>query len=110
MGILTFLYSVPVVEVTDKAPKSMSEHFDFIWLLLVIAIGIVVYFAGRTLNKIDKNQTELFNRLRETENSLQFLKGEHESMCARVIPILNELAGAIKTMVNREGGGKINVA
>lgn len=101
------LYAITVAGASmgSDVPRTMVEHFDFIWVLLVAAIFIIVFFAVKTFNRFDLNQIELFNRMRETENSLQFLKGEHESMCTNVIPVLTELANSIR-LLTKLGGEK----
>lgn len=52
-------------------------------LLKIFAVGwstlmsILGFLAIRTLNKIDSNQTELFNRVHSIEKDFYELRGEH---------------------------------
>lgn len=86
--LLLLLIALPV---STEAPKSLSEHFDVLWLITVVAFGIIVFFAARTLKKIDNNQTELFNRMHTVETDLSYLRGEHANMCNRMVSVLQTL-------------------
>lgn len=51
---------------------------------VALAIGgtfmaVLGFLSARTLNKIDTNQTELFNRLHVLETDFYTLKGEHNA-------------------------------
>jgi len=92
--------SVPITNVA--VPNSLVEHFDVMWLVVIAAIAIIVWFASKAFNKIETNQDELFKRMRVSENQLSHLKGEHESMCGGIIPILAELKSILKRYKNLE--------
>jgi len=51
--------------------------FQVIGSIAALTISIVGFFSARTLNKIDANQTELFNRVHSLEVDFYTLKGEH---------------------------------
>ena len=51
--------------------------FQVIGSIAALTISIVGFFSARTLNKIDANQTELFNRVHSLEVDFFTLKGEH---------------------------------
>lgn len=58
-------------------------HLDWDIILKVAGVGygtlmsILGFLAIRTLNKIDSNQTELFNRVHSIEKDFYELRGEH---------------------------------
>lgn len=82
------IFAIPI---STTPPPSMFEHFDFIWFLGVLALGIIVFFAIRALTKIEKNQDEIFKRLQANETELAFLQGEHKSMCSGMLPLLQSI-------------------
>lgn len=88
------LMAIPITSTTT--PNSLIEHFDIMWLVVLAAIGIIVWFATKTFNKFERNQDALFDRIRTIENSLSHLLGEHETNCNRVIPILAELTDVLR--------------
>jgi hypothetical protein len=60
------------------------EHVDFMQACLVTALGVIVFFALRTLNTIDSNQKLLFAEhdilrkdLSRLGNSFSELRGQH---------------------------------
>lgn len=60
---------------------------DMVQMLTVITtvlFSIVSFFLVRTLRQIDRNQQELFNRLREVEISLAKLMAEHNLMLCKL--------------------------
>lgn len=97
-----YLMGIPIS--VSQEPKSMIEHFDFIWVILIFTIGIIVFFAIRAMNKFGDNQTELFNRMRVTEKELSYLRGEHETTCKKIVPALSELVLALERSNNKKGG------
>jgi cbb3-type cytochrome oxidase subunit 3 len=54
---------------------SWYEHVDLLTVLFGMAISAIVFFALRTLQKIDKNQERLFELNRELRNDFNLLKG-----------------------------------
>jgi hypothetical protein len=55
----------------------------FVWILLVIAVFALsglVFFAVRTLKKVDVNQNIMFERLHSLETEFNTMKGEHQLM------------------------------
>jgi len=60
-------------------PANLNE---FIWWVFLVVISICGFFAIQTLSKIDRNQTELFNRMRRVEDDLSELKGAHNTIMA----------------------------
>ncbi len=52
----------------------------FIWWIFLLMVAICGFLLTRTLNKIDSNQTELFNRLHTVEGDVKELKGEHSAI------------------------------
>jgi hypothetical protein len=85
----TILLNVPVP--VTPIPPTAVEHPDVIWYIALLALGGLLFFVGRTLNKIDKNQSELFSRVRENETEVASLKGEHKTMCSLLLPILQSI-------------------
>lgn len=85
-------FTVPVIPM----PTTMSDHPDFLWYIGLLLLAGLMFFIGRTIHKIDKNQSDLFKRMRETENDLAFLKGEHKTMCSAILPVLNSLDEKLK--------------
>lgn len=88
------LMAVPIV--STQAPNSLVEHFDVMWIVILAAMAIIVWFATKTFNKFEANQEEIFKRLRATETSMAHLEGEHEVHCSQVILVLNELIEVLK--------------
>jgi len=58
---------------------SWFEHVDLMQALIGTLFLIVAWFMIRTLNKIDKNQTRLFERQDLLEKDFYELRGEHKS-------------------------------
>jgi hypothetical protein len=59
--------------------ESLTEHIDFVQFIFGIAIGIVGWFAIRTLRQIDRNQAELYSRLNVLSERFYRLEGEHRA-------------------------------
>jgi hypothetical protein len=59
--------------------ETLTEHIDFVQLYFGIAIGIVGWFAIRTLRQIDRNQAELYSRLNVLSERFYRLEGEHRA-------------------------------
>lgn len=61
----------------------MHIDWDILFKCIVILFGglmsITGFLSARTLNKIDANQQELFNRLHLLEKDFYELRGEHKS-------------------------------
>lgn len=89
-----FLAGIPV---SAQAPSSMSEHFDFMWVIVCIALAVITWFAVRTMKQIDKNQANLFDRMHEVEQDLSYLQGEHNTNCAQILPVLQSLAQSMES-------------
>lgn len=53
--------------------------------VVATVVSIVGFFVVRTLMLIDKNQTELFNRIRNLEKDFYTLKGEHDAIRTKVV-------------------------
>jgi hypothetical protein len=58
---------------------SWIEHVDLVQAILVGCIGLISWFTARTLKLVDRNQTELFNRITHLEREFYRLQGEHEA-------------------------------
>jgi preprotein translocase subunit YajC len=56
---------------------------DLMQLLIVLLFSAFIWFAIRTLQHIDRNQKELFNRLTTLEREFYTLKGEHAAIHGR---------------------------
>ena len=90
--MMQYLFAVPVI----PAPVTMNEHPDFLWYIGILLLAGLIFFVGRTLCKIDKNQSDLFERMRDTENDLAYLKGEHNTMCSSLLPVLKSIDEKLK--------------
>ncbi|ABB23688.1 hypothetical protein [Pelodictyon luteolum] len=55
------------------------EYIDVVQAVLIVCIGLIGWFASRTLTLVDRNQTELFRRMQLLEKELYMLKGLHEA-------------------------------
>jgi len=53
--------------------------------VVATVVSIIGFFVVRTLVLIDKNQTELFNRIRNLEKDFYILKGEHDATRTKVV-------------------------
>lgn len=60
-----------------KLPNTIPE---FVWWVFVSVIGICGFLVIWVLTKIDKNQTEIFNRLNGVEERISTLEGEHKTV------------------------------
>lgn len=58
---------------------SWFEHVDLMQVLIASLFLVVAWFLVRTLRGIDRNQTELFNRMHLVEKDLYTLQGEHKA-------------------------------
>ena len=56
------------------APPSWSEHSDVVQGLIAMLFVIVGGLLIRVLNKFDKNQDNLFDRLRDVEGDVKAIK------------------------------------
>lgn len=61
------------------------EHVDLMNVLIAVLFTIVAWFMVRSLNKIDNNQTILFNRLQALEIDFYKLYGEHHAQSRKNI-------------------------
>lgn len=84
-----------------EIPTSIAEHIDVIWLLLVVAIAVITWFAVRAFNRFADNQAELFRRMNGLEQSHQHLLGEHQMMCKGVQARLDEFIEAVYPLIER---------
>lgn len=55
------------------------EYIDVVQAVLIVCIGLIGWFASRTLSHVDRNQIELFRRMQSLEKELYMLKGGHEA-------------------------------
>ena len=55
------------------------EHVDLMEVTISFLFAGVLWFAVRTLNKVDANQTILFTRLTEIEKDFYEMRGEHRA-------------------------------
>lgn len=55
------------------------EHIDVAQWFFGALVTLVMWLVARTLRSVDRNQTELFGRLKELEKEFYELKGEHRS-------------------------------
>lgn len=56
---------------------SWVEHFDLINVIAGSLFMAIIWFMIRTLQSIDKNQKELFERMHTMERDFYQLRGEH---------------------------------
>ena len=64
---------------------------QFALYTITCLVSIVSFFAIRTLNKIDNNQTELFHKIDELNTRLSMLEGEHAVVQGRCRTLLERL-------------------
>ena len=62
------------------AALSWKEHLDLVQIVFAGLFGLVSYLLIRTLNKIDRNQGLMFERLVSLEKEFNTLKGEHNAL------------------------------
>ncbi len=62
------------------AMPSWFEHVDLMTVIIGILFLIIGWFIVRTISKIDKNQTVLFERQTEFAKDLYTLKGAHDAV------------------------------
>lgn len=58
-------------------PTNLGE---FIWWGFLLVLSVCGFLAINTLSKIDRNQTELFNRINNHETRLSALEGAHNAI------------------------------
>lgn len=68
---------------SPTGPPSWSEHLDLVQVLIAGLFAVVSWLLIRTLNKIDRNQTRMFDRLENLEKEFSELKGEHNALAGR---------------------------
>jgi hypothetical protein len=56
-------------------PNNLNE---FVWWAFVTALAFGGFFSINVLTKIDRNQSELFERINNHETRLSKLEGAHE--------------------------------
>ena len=59
--------------------SSMFEHVDVLSALIGALFLIISFFLVRTIQSIDANQKELFNRMHQLEMDFYTLQGEHKT-------------------------------
>lgn len=59
---------------------SFLEHADTMQVVIGVLFGILIAFIAYVMRKIDKNQTEMFNRLNTLSQDFYTLKGQHEGI------------------------------
>jgi hypothetical protein len=57
-----------------------TELSGFVWWFFMGVITICGFLAIWVLTKIDRNQTELFNRMQSVEGRLANLEGRHNAI------------------------------
>lgn len=75
-----FLISLAQVAKADQPRVSWTDHLDLAQVLIGALFLIVAWFIMRTVAKIDKNQTILFDKLSDLEKSHYILIGEHNAL------------------------------
>jgi hypothetical protein len=58
----------------EYMPNTIPE---FVWWVFVSVVGLCGFLGVFVLTKIDRNQTELFNRINNMEGRLSKLEGAH---------------------------------
>lgn len=58
---------------------SWFEHVDLMQVIIGALFALVIWFLIRTINKVDQNQSILFQRLTNLEQSFFELRGEHRA-------------------------------
>jgi hypothetical protein len=53
-----------------------------VWYIFICIMSVCGFLAIWVLSKIDRNQTELFNRMRKVEDEVSSLKGAHDTVMA----------------------------
>jgi hypothetical protein len=56
-------------------PTNLGE---FVWWGFLLALSVCGFFSINVLTKIDRNQSELFERINNHETRLSKLEGAHE--------------------------------
>jgi hypothetical protein len=59
---------------------SWAEHFDLVNIIVGLLFAAVVSLIVRTINKIDRNQTLLFERFQNLSEKFYLLEGEHRAI------------------------------
>ena len=84
ISFVAFFVTIPIYCVGSPNPPagepSWIEHWDLVRVMMAGMFGLVAFFLIRTLNSFDRNQTALFNRMREAETSLAELKGRCDAL------------------------------
>jgi uncharacterized membrane protein YhdT len=70
--------SFAAVKVPDNF--SWAEHFDLVNIIVGLLFMAVVSLIVRTINKIDRNQSLLFERFQNLSEKFYLLEGEHRAM------------------------------
>lgn len=58
---------------------SLGGHVDVLSALIGLLVTVIGFFAIRTITKVDKNQTILFEQVSALWKELFLLKGEHQA-------------------------------
>ena len=78
MLIIIFFVTIPLYclggPTLPLTGQSWVEQWDVLRVIISTLFFIVAFFLIRTLNKFDKNQDSLFDRMREAEAELAVIK------------------------------------
>lgn len=77
---LFFLIALAQVARGEQMHPSWADHLDLAQVLIGALFLIIAWFIMRTVAKIDKNQTILFDKLSDLEKSHYTLIGEHNAL------------------------------
>lgn len=82
MFIICLICSIYPLSLAIAATDNPSwfEHVDLMELLIGLLFAGFIWFATRTLNKIDTNQGIMFTRLSVIEKDFYELRGEHKAV------------------------------
>jgi len=60
-----------------------TEQWDITRVFITLLFAIIAFFLVRTLNKFDRNQDALFERMREQEKLTSELKGRCDALACK---------------------------
>ncbi len=64
----------------------LMSNVEIIVSVVGVLWSLVVILALKVLNRIDKNQTEMFHRMRSAEGKLNWLLGQHAAHHKAIMP------------------------
>ncbi len=80
MTVLTQILTATVAAAPADLPSWGTYLFDLAKAVIGVGAAIIGFLMIRTLNKIDANQTRIFQRMDELTKEFYALQGEHNAM------------------------------